>query len=297
MGLIAALAWGVHDLCVRSVSRRADIAACLLGVFSIGLLMMLPVLLWQAFAVPGAPPVDTVNAGAIAATGGSLRITRTALASGLAIGVMYAVANYTLYRAFAAGPVRIVAPVTASYPVYTVALAVAGGATVAIESWIAVLAVIAGVALVAFTSDPDEPAFEVRSVFGWSLLASIGYALSFAFGQHLSGDGDTVVTLVLTRAFALLAVLLFMLATGGLRLPPRDTWWPITLMAAMDVIALGLVFGAGGLPDAAYATVTASMFGIVTIVLARLVFGELLSPRQWGGVVLAFGAIGWLASH
>jgi len=296
MGLIAALAWGVHDLCVRSVSRRADTAACLLGVFSLGLLMMLPVLLWQAFGGSGAMPGASVDAGTPVA-GGGLRITGSALASGLAIGVLYAAANYTLYRAFASGPVRIVAPVSASYPVYTVALAVAGGVTVALASWIAVLTVIAGIALVAFTSDPDEPAFRPRAVFGWSLLASIGYALSFALGQHLSGDGDTVVTLVLTRAFALLTVLLFMLAGGGLRLPPRDTWGPIALMAAMDVIALGLVFGAGGLPDAAFATVTASMFGIVTIVLARLVFGELLSLRQWGGVAVAFGAIGWLASH
>jgi len=290
MGLIAALGWGIHDLCVRSVTRRADTAACLLGVFLFGLVLMLPALGWQLWAGDGdAGPRLTRPVLTSALT--------SALTSGLAIGLVYALANYSLYRAFAAGPVRIVAPVTASYPVYTVALAVAGGASVALTSWVAVLAVIGGVALVALTSDPDETPYDFRAVFGWSVLASLSYAASFALGQHLSSAGDTVVTLMATRGFALVSVLLLMLATGGLRLPPRDTWWLIALMAAMDVVALALVFGAGSLPDAAYATVTASLFGIVTIVLARWVFGERLSPRQWFGVLVAFVAIGWLASH
>ena len=39
---------------------------------------------------------------------------------------------------------------------------------------------------------------------------------------------------------------------------------------------------------------TASLFGVVTIVLARLFLAEAMSARQWLGVGVAFAAIGWL---
>jgi len=284
MGLLAALAWGVHDLCVRTVSRRADIPACLAGVFTVGLVLMLPFGVWRAI---------------VADPGGTVTIAERSMSlwSGLGVGVLFALANYALYRAFAAGPVRLVAPITAAYPVVTVGLAALAGQSVSVASWLAIAVVIVGIALVASGTPAGEAAFSRRVVIGWAAAAAIGYALTFSSGQHLSASGDPFLVLVVTRAVALLTVGLFMLGTGGLRLPPRDTWPLIVLMAAMDVLALGMVFGAGVLPDAAFATVTASMFGVVTIVLARLVFEELLVPRQWFGVLVAFAAIGWLAAR
>ena len=286
LGLVAALAWGVHDLCVRSVSRRADTLACLGAVFALGLALVLPLWVWQQLS--GDPDLDAAAAGRAGV--GLVEIGR-----GVAVGALFALANYGLYRAFASGPVRLVAPVTAAYPVLSVGLAALGGAAIGADRWLAVAAVISGIALVASTVDPDEPAFDRRVALGWSIAAAVGFASTFALGQHLSAAGGAVATLVVTRAVALAAVLLAMLGGAGLRAPPRDAWPLVAVMAAADALALGAVFLAGGLPDAAFATVTASMFGAVTIVLARAVFGERLAARQWAGVGVAFAAIGYLA--
>jgi len=153
MGLLAALAWGVHDLCVRTVSRRADIPACLAGVFTVGLVLMLPFGVWRAI---------------VADPGGTVTIAERSMSlwSGLGVGVLFALANYALYRAFAAGPVRLVAPITAAYPVVTVGLAALAGQSVSVASWLAIAVVIVGIALVASGTPAGEAAFSRRVVIG-----------------------------------------------------------------------------------------------------------------------------------
>ena len=66
-------------------------------------------------------------------------------------------------------------------------------------------------------------------------------------------------------------------------------------MGLLDTLALGLVMLAGGLAHAEYAAVAASLFGVVTILLAWAFLGEKVRPRQWPGIALVFAGIGWLA--
>ena len=67
----------------------------------------------------------------------------------------------------------------------------------------------------------------------------------------------------------------------------------------VDVIQSGglnqCVDGGCGLPDPQYATVTSSMFGLSTILLAWLLLKEHMSLPQWGGCILAFCGAGYLA--
>jgi len=66
-------------------------------------------------------------------------------------------------------------------------------------------------------------------------------------------------------------------------------------MGIADGIALACVLSAGGLPDAQYAAVAASCFGLLTIVLAWAILRERMTSLQWFGCALAFGGIGYLA--
>jgi drug/metabolite transporter (DMT)-like permease len=52
---------------------------------------------------------------------------------------------------------------------------------------------------------------------------------------------------------------------------------------------------AGGMPDAQYAAVAASIFGLLTIVLAWALLGERMTRPQWLGCATAFAGIGYLA--
>lgn len=65
-------------------------------------------------------------------------------------------------------------------------------------------------------------------------------------------------------------------------------------MGCLDVGALTAVTLAGGLPNAEFAAVASSIFGIVTILLAWRFLNEPMRPSQWAGVALVFAGIATL---
>ena len=75
----------------------------------------------------------------------------------------------------------------------------------------------------------------------------------------------------------------------------RLHWRLLLGMGVLDTAALGLVMLAGGYPRAEFASVAASLFGVVTILLAWAVLGERVRGAQWLGSGLVFGGISWLA--
>jgi len=274
-GLLAALLWGFHDLAVRHMSARSDMAAGLLVVLLAGAVCLLPLL-----ALPGvdlAPPAGR------------------ALALTAAAGLSFAVAAYCLWGAFRYGPVRIVSPITAAYPVVSLGLAIAAGASVPALAWVAVLGVIAGVAIVASGEPDSAQPFSLPRVIAWSVAAAIGYATTFALGQAVMVDQAAVPTFLITRLAAAVAIVALMLVNRRASWPRGRGLWLLVLTGALDAFALSLVFYAGRLPDASYATVTASLFGVITILLAAALLRERLTARQWAGVVVCFVGVGVLA--
>ncbi|MGB0799908.1 MAG: EamA family transporter, partial [Planktomarina sp.] len=116
LGMIAALAWGIHDLCVRHVSQTTGIFASIVAVLVFGCVLVTPVSLisW------GEPMGDDAFMLAILS------------------GVMFGLAAIAHYKAFSIGPVRLVAPIIGAYPILSVAWAVATGAQVPVLSWMAI---------------------------------------------------------------------------------------------------------------------------------------------------------------
>ncbi len=78
------------------------------------------------------------------------------LGQSIASGVFFLIASLGLYGAFQRGPVRLVAPVIASYPILSVAFAALNGVSVTIWQWGAVLAIVLGVSWVAALSDDSK---------------------------------------------------------------------------------------------------------------------------------------------
>jgi drug/metabolite transporter (DMT)-like permease len=65
-------------------------------------------------------------------------------------------------------------------------------------------------------------------------------------------------------------------------------------MGILDALAVGAVILAGTLQNPEYAVVASSVFGLVTVVLARIFLKEAMSITQWGGVIITFFGIGYL---
>ncbi|MDF3416453.1 DMT family transporter [Sulfitobacter sp. M57] len=275
LGLIAALCWGFHDICVRFLSQKTPNSACIFVVLSTGLIFHL---------------------GAVIFHGGAAPIPVGALWLSVFAGGFFVIATVGLYYAFQRGPVGLVAPLIAGYPVLSVGIAMAQGTPVSSLQWLAVIAIVSGVAFVAARSDGTAATAPAKGpTIALATLSAIGFAGTFALGQHAAQLSDEVSTTLVTRV---VAVALIILALLLLKLP----FWPgkralplLILMGIADGIALLCVLSAGNLPHPQYAAVTSSMFGLLTILLAWLLLKEKMSLAQWCGCVVAFCGVGYLA--
>ncbi|MGX0976323.1 drug/metabolite transporter (DMT)-like permease [Roseovarius sp. MBR-51] len=275
LGLVAALAWGTHDVCVRYVSQNNGIFAPLVWVLAFGLMIVTPISAYTGLQTPN---------------GGDIWLAVLA-------GVFFGIGGTALYRAFAIGPVRLVAPVIGAYPILSVGWASLNGAPTTALEWIMVGLIICGVAYIAQSDaghDPAEAPASPLPAIAWSLLAALGFALTFAIGHKATATGGELLLLAPTRAAALVVVLGFALALRApLALSHRHA--PLLLlMGTLDALAIGCVIGAGQTARPEFAAIGASTFGVITVLFAAIFLRERLRGSQWLAVLGVFTAIGIL---
>jgi len=275
LGLIAALCWGIHDITIRYLSRSVPLLAALLTVLLVGAVFQL---------------------GAILILGESIRVPMQALWLAIGAGISFLVASLGLYFAFERGPVRLVAPLIASYPILSVSFAVLLGAQITFAQIVAVLAIVVGVGIVAALSDgSDDDTPPIWPTIGLSLIAAAGFASTFKLGQLAALAGPELPTTMVARLTALVLLIIVILLRGARSWPGRRALFPLFVMGTLDGVALMAVISAAPLPNPEYAAVASSTFGLLTILLAWLFLREKMSLSQWGGCILAFSGIAYLA--
>jgi len=275
LGLFAALCWGFHDICVRFLSQKTPLSACIFVVVITGLAFHL---------------------GLMTILGGFASVASDAVWYSVAAGLFFVIATFGLYHAFKRGPVRLVAPLIAAFPILSVALAHYQGTPISSLQWLAVLAIVTGVAIVAALSDSSADKSPPKGpTIALSLISAVGFAGTFALGQHAAEISGEMPTTLITRITAL-GLTMTILLTFRLPFWPGRTALPLLVaMGVADGVALLLVLSAGGLPNAQYAAVASSMFGLLTIVLAWAFLKERMTAPQWVGCVVAFAGVGYLA--
>jgi drug/metabolite transporter (DMT)-like permease len=169
------------------------------------------------------------------------------------------------------------------------------GQPVSLGQSLAVGCVVLGVALVGYLSHSDGEETSMPSAIGWSILGGSGFAGAFAIGHIATQAGDELSVILITRLAATAGVLILVLLQSGPKLPDRSAWPFLAAMALLDTAAHSIVIGSGNLDRPEFAAVAASMFGMVTVVLAWIFLRERMTIGQWCGVALAFGAVGYLA--
>jgi drug/metabolite transporter (DMT)-like permease len=176
---------------------------------------------------------------------------------------------------------------------------VAQGQPFTILQWAAVFAVFVGITIVAVLSDTntDIQSKEARNqAMGWSLLASVSFTISFESGQSSMDMAPELMAVVATRLMAIFTMIPIMIYIRAKFVPALSQLPILAMMGLMDAIAITCVLSAGNLPNANFATVASSAFGLVTIVLAWAFLKEKMTPTQWGGVILTFCGIVYLAA-
>jgi drug/metabolite transporter (DMT)-like permease len=275
-GLGAALLWAVHDLLARKLSQGAALLPILVVVLAAGTAGLLPVALlsggWQAM------------------TGAAWLV---AALSGLA----FAVAIGGLYKSFSLAPVRVVSPVVGAYPLLILLIAVAQGRPVSVADWLAVLAIVVGIAIVAISARDDAPEGYAASpgvAMAWAALSALGFAATFSLAQEATRLGAELPVMLTARIVALVSILAMMIWHQSSLALQRENFRVLGLMGLLDALALGLVTASGGLPRAEYASVASSLFGVLTVILAAWFLKERVRPFQWAGIACVFGGIAML---
>jgi drug/metabolite transporter (DMT)-like permease len=278
-GLVAALSWGVNDFLARFPSRSVGPLHTVLVVTFAGFLILT---VWLLLG------------------GHSIRISWPQLWLPAASGVFFTLSTLSLFAALALGPLSLVAPLAGSYPALAMIFAVAQGARPSLLQWLAVAAVLAGVVLVARSGEAYErsgfiPSGKLKAIIALALCASFGSAVSQTSGQAAAVELGEINTIWLARIFGLITIgAICLLRRSPGELPPR--WLPLLgLMGGLDVAGLAAILAAGNLPDPAFATVASSAFSAVTVILARAILKEPISPAQLLGMILIFAGVAGLA--
>lgn len=275
-GLVAALIWAVHDLLARKVTQGAALLPILTVVLAAGTLALAPVALIQ---------------------GDWAEMTAPAVAISVTYGLAYSLAAGALYKAFSIAPVRLVSPVIGAYPMLSLVIALAQGRPVTMADWLAVLAIVIGIAIVAVSTRDDSPESYAASptvALGWATLSAVGFAATFALGHEATRQGAELPVMLIGRTVALAVVVALAVTQGSSLKPQRGQVWLIALMGVIDAMALGLVTAAGNLPRAEYASVTSSLFGVLTVFLAAWFLAERVRLVQWLGIAAVFSGIATL---
>jgi drug/metabolite transporter (DMT)-like permease len=127
------------------------------------------------------------------------------------------------------------------------------------------------------------------------LPCGLGSALAQTSGQAAVVELGEITAVWLARIFGLITIgAIYLMRRSRGELPAR--WLPLLgLMGGLDVAALAAILAAGNLPDPAFATVVSSAFSAVTVILARAILKEPISPIQLLGMILIFGGVAGLA--
>jgi drug/metabolite transporter (DMT)-like permease len=268
LALSGALLWGVGDFLGGIASRRISVLTVLAVSQGIGLAGLVA---WIAVADDPFPGLVELLPGAAAGAAGLIGLG-------------------ALYRGLAIGTMGIVAPISAAGPVVPLAVDAARGIVPAPLQWLGVALVLGGIATLSLERPAGDSRHRLAEGAGLAIVAAVGFG-AFFVGIDASAD-ESVPWAVGAARFVAVAVALAAVAVMAVPLRP-----PASLLPAL--VGVG-VFDTGANVSIAVATtegavgivaILSALYPVVTVLLARLLLRERLSPvRRLAAVAALTGA-------
>jgi drug/metabolite transporter (DMT)-like permease len=262
LGLVASLGWGVGDFGGGLTSRRAPVLGVLAGSQLASLFIAVPIL-----ALGSEPAMSTTDL-AISVIGGAFG------ASGLAL----------LYRGLAVGRMGVVAPIAA---ILTATLPVGFGfLTEGVPDVIAIAGIgLAAMSVILVSRTPDTGDGRPSGIL-YALGAGTIFGL-FSIAASFLDDGPLVGPLVVIRVTSVLAIAAWVLLARQPWRVPRRLWPALVGVGVIDMAATGAYLAAIAIGPLAIAAILASLYPVVTTILAALVLRERVTPVHAAGIAAA----------
>lgn len=280
LALLASLLWGTADFLGGTATRRLPVA----GVVGVS----------QLVALLGLIPVAVLT--------GALDEPRDYLVPGLLAGTAGVVALAAFYRALAVGTMGVVAPVAALGVVVPIAAGLIDGESPALVQLAGIAVAVLGVVLASGPelSGEGRGGLEPLLLAGLSALGFGAVFVLIAEGTASGTLGSVVMTLLTMRFVSVLVlstVLLVLLRARGTGLGIGRADLPVLLAIGAFDVGANAAFAVASQSDLISVTaVLASLYPVVTVLLARRVHGERLVGLQVPGVVLALVGVVLLAA-
>ena len=264
LALAAAASWGVGDFFGGLKSRSLNPVAILIVAQPIGLTLLA---IWVAVRGQG-PPGSSVLWACLAAVLGTTGLI-------------------AFYKGMAAGALSIVAPIAGAGAAIPVIWGLAHGDHPSGYQELGFAAALTGVVLASFERRPEGA--RLAAGVGWAVIAMLAFG-AYYIPMHEASHGD-----FLWAAFVFRLTSTTLIAAAWLVLrPPSARRADLPVLASIGILDTGgnVFFAAASAKGlVSVVSILASLYPVVTVLLARAVLHERVHRSQELGIVLALAGI------
>jgi drug/metabolite transporter (DMT)-like permease len=200
---------------------------------------------------------------------------------------------YAYYRGMAVGAMSIVAPIAGISAVVPVTFGIVTGERPSSWQLLGIAAALGGVFLA--SREPGHGGPKIAAGVGLALLAAIGFGGYFP-AMHAAGDADFWWAALIFRMTSTSVIL----ATVAIRRPTlgiERVQIPLLALIGIGDMLGNLLFAAASTSGLVSVTsVLASLYPIVTVILARLVLSERVARTQEAGIVLTLAGVALISA-
>jgi drug/metabolite transporter (DMT)-like permease len=270
LALGASLSWGFADFFGPLKGRTLGVLRTL---FYVQLTGLVPIAVIVAFR--GRGPADwTVLLAIPAAVSGTLGL-------------------FAYYRGMAVGAMSVVAPITGISAVIPTVVGFASGDNPSTVTIAGMACALAGVFLA--SREPARTGTRFAGGVGLALIAALGFGGYFVF-MHAAGRADFLWASLFFRLTSTSVIAVAVLVQR----PPLAIGWQdfrvLTLVGCGDMLGNLLFAAASAHGLVSVVSVLASLYPIVTVLLARAVLGERVARSQEGGVALTLAGVALISA-
>ena len=272
LGILSALSFGIGDFLARFSSREVGFKNSLFWMLIVGAIFYL--ILFSFF-------------------GNGLNPNPIGLSNSFLSGILIMFGLLCLYRGLQMGPVSIVAAITASNPLIVFLIRYALGSEPTLLQWLSTLVVISGAIFVSFSANSFQESLgltkkQIKESVIISFMVSITLALGLIFSQEATNTLEPLETVIYIRFFSLLGISSILLFTKSKITLTKKAIPILFFQGILETSGYFCLVSAYIFDKASIAVVISSGFGLVTIILARLILKEQISKLQSVGIFLTF---------
>lgn len=265
LSLLAAASWGGGDFSGGVASKRASVFRVVAGAHLVGLVSMLLMAWLTGEEIP--PPAD--------------------LLWGVFAGVSGAFGIAALYKALAIGRMGVIAPVASVVTgIFPVLFSIR---TEGLPDRVQMLGFTLALVSIWLVARPNDFVDSQRGL-GLAVFAGLMFGL-FLVGGKQSGHHGVFWPLVAARSASTALMLVIVAFAPRDPQPLRPALWPMVFSGLLDSAGNALFIAATRHGRLDVSAILSSLYPASTVILARVLLKEKISPRQGAGIVGALAAV------